>query len=267
MIGFGLNIGNRVMVGGFDADYQAVLNYSATQGYTLPSSGQQVKQNKLMLDLKAGGVWSKLDSFAVFATDGSANFALIDWKRLSQYTAVNSPAFTTNQGFKGNGASSYVNTNYNPFTNGVNFSLNNASMGIYRRTVEAQISGGSCELGAAQTTLQTLMCVSRGFNLSRFNDAGPGGVPSTDITSTGLISMNRVNSNTYNFYNNGVLHQQVTQTTMGLPNLNIYALGINDNGSFTQPNQSQFSMVYMGADLTNEQVNFTNIFNTYINSL
>jgi hypothetical protein len=84
----------------FDADYQAVLNYGTTQGYTLPSAGQQTLQNQLVVDLKAGGIWSKLDTFAVFATDGDSDFALIDWKRLSDYTAVNSPTFTTNQGFK-----------------------------------------------------------------------------------------------------------------------------------------------------------------------
>jgi hypothetical protein len=40
------------------------------------------------------GIWSKLDTFSVFATDGDSDFALIDWKRLSDYTAVNSPTFT-----------------------------------------------------------------------------------------------------------------------------------------------------------------------------
>jgi hypothetical protein len=96
----------------FDADYQAVLNYGTTQGYTLPSAGQQTLQNQLVLDLKAGGIWSKLDTFAVFATDGDSDFALIDWKRLTDYTAVNSPTFTADEGFTGNGTSSYVDNTY-----------------------------------------------------------------------------------------------------------------------------------------------------------
>ena len=29
----------------FDTDYQAVLNYATSQGYTLPSASQQIKQN------------------------------------------------------------------------------------------------------------------------------------------------------------------------------------------------------------------------------
>jgi len=250
-----------------DTDYAAILNYATTLGYNLPSGSQQVKQNQLVIDLKDGGIWSKLDSFAVFATDGSTDFALIDWKRLVQYTAVNSPAFTTNQGFKGNGTSSYLNTNYNPFANGVNFSQNNASMGVYKRIVGG--SGSHYEMGAIQSTpvAASNICVNRGFNISFFNSGGLGGVPATNITNTGLISYSRINNTTYNIFNNGVLHEQVTDVTTGLPNLNFFVLGSNFNGSLLQPMRDQFSMVYLGADLTNEQVNFTNIFNTYINSL
>jgi hypothetical protein len=252
-----------------DPDYTAILNYATIQGYTLPTLAVQLHQNRLINDLKAAGIWGKLDSFVVFATNGNSNFALIDWKRLSQYTAVNSPSFTPNQGFAGNGSTSYINTNYNPSVDGINFSQNNASMGIWRRILGAGISGGSGEMGALQSSpaVVTRMTVSRGFNLSGFNDAGPGGIPVTNIASTGLISMNRVNSTTYNFFNNGVLYEQRTQVTTGLPNLNLYIFGHNYDNTFIQPNQSQFSMVYMGADLTNEQVDFTNALNRYLTAI
>ena len=64
-IGLGVGVGRQrfgVGGGGFDADYQAVLNYATSQGYTLPSASQQILQNQLVLDLKSGGIWSKLDS-------------------------------------------------------------------------------------------------------------------------------------------------------------------------------------------------------------
>ena len=93
-----LGLGNRLTsykfsgsCASFDATYQAILDYATAQGYTLPSDSQKLLQNQLVVDLKASGVWLKLDTFANFATDGSSNFALIDWKRLTQYTAVNSP--------------------------------------------------------------------------------------------------------------------------------------------------------------------------------
>ena len=105
-------LGTNLVWSGMDADYQAILDYATTQGYTLPSASQQALQNQLVVDLKDAGIWSKLDTFAVFATDGDSDFALIDWKRLSQYTAFNSPTFTTDFGFNGDGASSYIDTNF-----------------------------------------------------------------------------------------------------------------------------------------------------------
>lgn len=122
-------VGSQI-VQGYDADYQSILDYATTQGYTLPSAGQQLLQNQLLVDLKAAGVWSKLDTFAVFATDGNSDFALIDWKMLTQYTAVNSPTFTTNSGFNGNGTSAYIDTNFDIST-GSNYTLNDASKIMY----------------------------------------------------------------------------------------------------------------------------------------
>jgi hypothetical protein len=113
--------------GGFDADYQAVLDYATTQGYTLPSAAEQELQNTLMVDRKAAGLWDKDDTFALFA-GSNADFALIDWKRLTTYTAFNSPAYTSATGYKLDGTSSYISTNYNPSVDGVNYTLNNAGL-------------------------------------------------------------------------------------------------------------------------------------------
>ena len=69
--------GDTNIIGGtpYDTDYQAILDYATTQGYTLPSDSQKTLQNQLLVDLKAAGIWSKLDTFANFATDGSSDFA------------------------------------------------------------------------------------------------------------------------------------------------------------------------------------------------
>jgi surface protein len=113
-----------------ETEYQAVLDYATTQTYTLPTISQRNQQNLLLYNLKDAGIWTKLDTFAVFATDGDSDFALIDWKRLSQYTAINSPTFTTNDGFAGNNTSSYIDCNYDPLS-GTNWTQNSASFGYY----------------------------------------------------------------------------------------------------------------------------------------
>jgi hypothetical protein len=119
----------------FDSDYQAILDKAVSLGYTLPSSNAQTLQNTLLTSLKTDGVWNKLDIFYVFAVDNNASeFTTINWKNPNalvnlptQSTLINAPAFTNKAGFTGNGADNYINTNYNPATQSINYTLNNAS--------------------------------------------------------------------------------------------------------------------------------------------
>jgi hypothetical protein len=259
-VGVGVRVGGFTPVssggGGFDADYQAVLNYATTQGYTLPSAGQQTLQNQLVVDLKAGGVWSKLDTFAVFATDGNSNFALIDWKRLSQYTAVNSPTFTTNVGFTGNGTSSYVNTNWNPFLQGVNYQLNNASIGAWRFN---NITSGASRLMGATTDLSLR---EDNNTVHRVNSATNASV-ALNGGGTGLRVLNRTNSLNIQMIVNNTL-DQATQLSSSIPSSNLHLLSRGDLSSFSL---STISIALAGSSLTNDRVDLYNAVNTYITSI
>ncbi len=105
--------------GGFDSDYQAVLDYATTQGYTKPSVAQQTIQNQLVVDMKAAGIaWSDLSLFYVMATDGSSEYAGINWADPNNFelTQVGSPTFITDEGFQGNGSSMALNTGFTPST-------------------------------------------------------------------------------------------------------------------------------------------------------
>jgi hypothetical protein len=117
----------------YDADYQAILDRSTTLGYTAPSASQQTLQNTLVTDLKAAGVWDKLDVFYVFATDGDSDFATLNWKAPSSFqtTKANSPTFTADSGFKGDGATAYLDTNFVIPTDVTNYAQNNASTFTY----------------------------------------------------------------------------------------------------------------------------------------
>ena len=87
-------------------------------------------QNQLLVDLKDAGIWSKLDVFYVFATDGDSDFASINWKDPNNFEIfkVSSPTFTTNKGFEGNGTSAYLDTNWNLANDSVNYQQNNAGV-------------------------------------------------------------------------------------------------------------------------------------------
>jgi hypothetical protein len=116
----------------YDSTYQAVLDYADTQGYTLPSLSGQSLQNEIIVELKNNSIWDKLDLFYLFKTDGDNDFATLNWVDPSSYkiTEVNSPTFTTNVGFMGNGTNAYLNTGWDA-TIGPNFIQTGATHGVY----------------------------------------------------------------------------------------------------------------------------------------
>jgi hypothetical protein len=253
-VGVGVRVGGFTPVssggGGFDADYQAVLNYATTQGYTLPSSGQQTLQNQLVVDLKDGGIWSKLDTFGVFATDGDSDFALIDWIRLSQYTAVNSPTFTTNVGFQGDGTSSYIDTNFNPSTSGVNYTLDDASRYFFPHAFGTMgpMDGHSQNRNGIFRQATTQNKINTTTNLA------------TTFDYTGVIeakSIHRTSSIDISLGRDTVLTSRTAISDL-LPSVSQWVLR---NGSARSLHT--VSAYAMGASLVAENTDFVNAYNTY----
>ena len=117
-LGFGLNKSRKVA--SLDVSTQAVFNEATLQGYTLPSSSTQTYLNTLITTLKSIGAWDELDVLWVFATDGDSDFATLNLKAptLFKCSPVNSPIFTSLEGFTGNGSTSYLTTGWNPAPNG-----------------------------------------------------------------------------------------------------------------------------------------------------
>jgi len=265
-VGIGVGVGRqRFSQGGggvvFDADYQAVLDYATTQGYTLPSSGQQTLQNQLVVDLKDGGIWSKLDTFAVFATDGDSDFALIDWKRVTDYTAINSPTFTTNVGFQGNGTSSYIDSNYNASTSGVNYLTGNYSFGWYMDTIDASPSAEA----AFAATIPGSNWVR--YPLKRFYYTSGVSFQAYSNLTIGSNQMVMANASATNLtlYANGSLTDTISiGATKNPANANFLAFYQNLAPNYSD---SQLGMVYAGGNLDSQASDFYNAWNTYLTSL
>ena len=257
MYGYGYQYSAIINGGGtpappaFDADYQSVLDYGTAQGYTLPSGGQQTLQNDLLVALKAAGVWSKLDTFANFATDGDSDFALIDWIRLTNYTAINSPTFTTNQGFTGNGTSSYIDTNFTPDLDGINYTLNNACILSWLYTNNAGVIVGT---NSGQPRIFSLL-----GSFFRLNSSNIGF--NVDFTSTGLMIGNKTASNTHSWYNNTTNYSG----SGGGDTASSESLWIARNS--TSYSSNKISFIGAGGSLDSENTNLYNALNTYLTSL
>jgi surface protein len=247
-----------------EAEYQAVLDYATTQTYTLPTISQRNQQNLLLYNLKQDGIWSKLDTFAVFATDGDSDFALIDWKRLSQYTEVNSPTFTTNAGFNGNGTSSYINSNFNPLSDSIYMQTNDASFGMYIKTagtITGRGHGNSAANGAG------IYFNPNGTGAVRIW-MNSGGVFSGDnFNRVGFYQIDRSSSLNVNYIKNGVQIENTTIDSTFRPDGNLYFLASLVGSSAGDFNDDQLSLVYAGSSLNSEKANFNNAVNTYITSI
>src|SRR3990167_8825353 len=115
------------------AEYQAVLDYATAQSYTLPSSGQQILQNTLMVDLVASGAFALLDFFHVPANDGSENFGKINWINPGSFDLTNPNACTwaADSGYSSTGSPDYLDSNFTPSSQGINFVQDSASFGLY----------------------------------------------------------------------------------------------------------------------------------------
>lgn len=244
----------------FSAEYAAILARATALGYTLPSAGCQVKQNALVLTLKSIGVWAKLDTFYVWAHDGSKEFGTINWKAplLYQATLVASPTFTANQGFTGNGTSSYIRTNFNPLANGVNYQNNNASRGAW---VRVPVSGQYVD-GVANGN-----ALNHGFRIgnSQFNyinqDAGSIS-PNAVLSTVADMKSIHTNSSTVTTIVDGTTVTTHTRTASAPPN---YAYDVLRNDS--SYGSHQVSCYWLGAYLVAENTAFRTAFSNYMSSL
>ena len=250
------NVIGRQGGGGFASEYQAVLNYATSLGYALPTAPQQEKQNTLLRELKSYGIWNKLDSFCVFANDGGSNFGLIDWKRLSLYTAVNSPAFSVNNGFTGNGTSSYIDTNFNPATSGINYTLNNASRFLWVKVIPPNFKHYDGNSSSQDNCLEPNSSSRQRINQSNI----PNGT-NVGFSVIGLIAINRITDIQSVSFNN-TTQKSLTSTSTSIANLNQWV-----GRSFNIYSPQQTSIYGMGASLVSENTALRNALNNYLTSL
>ena len=237
----------------FDPAYQAVLDFATSEGDTLPSANQQILQNNLLRALKTFGIWNKLDSFAMFATDGDVGFSLICWKRLVKMTAVNSPTFTANEGFTGNGTSSRINSGFTPDGSG-NYKLNAASFGVF---VKTQGTNSEFLAGAGSNTRMR----AAGSSLNRINSSSINGTFNFNIL--GLSHLNKSSATDVQCIVNGVTSNR-TVTNEGLEGEFTF-LDFTSGGA--GPSDAQISLGFIGGDLSAEAADFSAAFNTYISSI
>lgn len=164
-----------------------------------PTPERKTLINDLIVALKDEGIWSKLDTLWLMAA-ADAQGARLNWVA-DQYnlTPVAAPVFTVDQGYTGDGISSYLETGFNPATAGGKFTQNSAALGGYSRTAA---QGNGYAFGNINGTMSIRN--SSDQNIARLT--GNGGITTASVTDgSGLFVVSRVNSAGISAYRNKVV--------------------------------------------------------------
>ncbi|MBW1801470.1 MAG: hypothetical protein JRJ85_12175 [Deltaproteobacteria bacterium] len=241
--------------------YQSVLDSFST----VPSTEDATAQNAFVSTLVDGGVWSELDRLFILASHASGTDSLLDWIHPTILeniaSLVDSPTFTEKQGYLSNGTTSYINSNFNPTTKGVNYTQHNASLGFYCRT---NIDEDFWDLGCYATNVSSRISSYR-YSAQSNQVNGSNSFTSVVTNSLGFASteLTSATQNPPNAYKNGIFINAGAPKDTYLPNLDLYILCINSNGSPLYICNKQISMVYFGGKLgSTKQLILYNAFQT-----
>ncbi|GAG40039.1 unnamed protein product, partial [marine sediment metagenome] len=209
-----------------------------------------------------------LDVFRVFAqsTNGDGE-ALVNWINPGTYdaTAYNSPAFTALEGVTGDGSATYIGNNWIPATHGINHKQDDAHIAIYIRN---NIDGNKRAFGAKGGSNNASQIALRAsgqtyISLNTLNSLDNG----ANADSRGMFIINRTASNVHDCYRNKVQIVNGTDVSSGLPSVELYILGLNNNGGLGFVCTNQASMVTAGGGLTQTNIdNLTDNFEVYMDS-
>lgn len=101
---------------------------------TPPTELRKRQYDQLIRRLKRAGVWSKLDALYILAA-ADAQAAQRNLKQDAfNLTPTNSPTFTADRGYQGDGVSAHLLTDFNPATAGGVLTLNSNHLSIWNRT-------------------------------------------------------------------------------------------------------------------------------------
>ena len=218
-----------------------------------PDGARQHLISRMIVDLKSAGIWDKLDVLWVEAAHDE-QASRLNWKNNSSFdlTAVNTPTFTADRGYAGNGTTSYLNTNWAPSTNAVNFTQDAASFGQY-------INGGTsavdvnCPFGIfGANSIYLIPRFTGDVTRMRVNTGTSQNVGSVS-TSYGFSCAQRTSSTANEVFKNGASLGTASQASAGLAAVNAYIGGLNNAPSLTLPTNHRHALNYFGANLSTAQ--------------
>jgi hypothetical protein len=222
------------------------------------SAGQLTLLNNFILALKTGLSITNLsdvfDIMYILAGETSESSLKNLVKNASHCTLQGTyPSFVPLEGFTGNGSAGWIDTNYNPSSQGVNHIQNDASIGFYSRTdnAAAAVSMGS-EVGSIDTVIFGRYTDDKIY--ARLNNAWSSSIIDTVADSLGMFMVTR-NGNAFTnliAYKNktSLTTRSGTDTTVAPNNVNIFLMCSNVSGIPISFTTRQLSFAFAGKYIT-----------------
>ena len=210
------------------AQYQTVYNDFTTK----PNAARDVIYNKMVKDLVAGAYWPRFDTFHFHAAHiNSAGEAHINWKLPGTYnsTAYNAPIHTADQGILGNGTTQYIDYNFTPSVNGVNFIRDSASHILYIRT-DIQSVGIHGIYESADNLNYILYNRSTSGNQCAIVTNDNTLIYAVNTNGSGLYINTRTAAAVNKLYRNKTAIINGTTASTGLPTNKFFSLAYNNDG-------------------------------------
>lgn len=232
-----------------DPDY-AIYEAAMT---TPPSGAWQTAVNQLFVAVKAAlGVTSLSDAWDIayfLAAETSQASRLNMVKRSHDCTAAAAPTFTASRGVTGNGTTQFLDTNYNPATQGVRYVLNSASIGVYSRTSSS--SSAIREFGAiGGPSMVSMGCRNTTGNMATGVNRN-GEMVAAVTNSLGLFASSRVSADDTHAYRNGSLAgSELGAGATSVPSRNMYICAWNNAGTAGAFSARQIAFIFAGRSMT-----------------
>lgn len=226
-----------------------------------PSAGLLTKLSTLFDTLDGYGITSKLDLFHPFALMETTEQRLTPIVSTSGniFINVNGCSFDAN-GVVGDGATSYIDTKYNPVTNGVKFTLNDCCMGVWMKSVSdgAMASMGNADFGVYTTIIPKL----GGQHYMALNHS-PGWVNYATTPSDGCYAIDRSSSTKVNTWVDGVnTVTDAPQNSVIVPAQDFFVCALNNGGGAGFMSTNKVAIIYAGGSLN--QTNMHLALSTYL---
>ncbi|WP_371346454.1 hypothetical protein [Ancylobacter sp. IITR112] len=241
---------------------------------TPPTYERKLLINSLIRSLKTAGVWAKLDALYLLAA-ANAQAARLNWCG-TNYTisSVNSPAFTADRGYAGNGSSAYLSTGFNAFTAaGAKFLQDTAHVSIWdltnRAAASASIEVGLFNGSSYQNHINTRY--TGNVALGRVNQGLTAAMQPSVTSSSGYYVISRTGATAQAMYKDGALLASNSSASVALSNANDFIpllLGKTVGGPLVNPSSDQLAAASIGGGLTSDdQAALYSAISTYLTAV